>query len=93
MDFEWDEEKSETNLRKHGVAFNDAATVFSDPLAYTIYDPDHSLDEDREITTGQSANGKIIIVSHTDRGDAIRIISARFATRAERKEYEDVNFP
>ena len=93
MEFEWDDDKAARNERKHGVAFTEAMTVFGDPLALTGYDPDHSDDEDRFITMGQSAEGRLLIVSHTDRGENIRIISAREASRAERKEYEDGNFP
>ena len=93
MEFEWDEEKAATNEGKHGVAFTDAMTVFADPLALTGYDPDHSDDEDRYLTMGQSADGRLLIVSHADRGENIRIISAREASRAERRDYEDGNFP
>ncbi len=93
MDFEWDDDKSATNERKHGVAFTEAMTVFTDPLALTGYDPDHSDAEDRYLTMGQSADGRLLVVSHTDRGGNIRIISARPASRAERKDYEDGDFP
>lgn len=93
MEFEWDEAKAEGNLRKHGVSFPEASTVFADTLALTGYDPLHSADEDRYVTMGVSADGRVLVVSHTDRGDAVRIISARAATRAERKDYEDGNFP
>lgn len=93
MDFEWDDAKAETNEKKHGVPFTEAMTVFGDPLALTGYDPDHSDDEDRFITMGQSTDGRLIIVSHTDRGEKIRIISAREASKSERKDYEDGNFP
>jgi uncharacterized DUF497 family protein len=93
MEFEWDDAKAETNERKHGVPFTEAMTVFGDPLSLTGYDPDHSDDEDRYITMGLSGAGRHLIVSHTDRGDKIRIISAREASRGERKDYEDGNFP
>ncbi len=93
MDFEWDDDKADSNLQKHGVEFSEAMTVFADPLALTGYDPDHSDDEDRFITMGQSAEGRLLIVSLTDRGEKIRIISAREANRRERKDYEDGNFP
>jgi len=93
MDFEWDETKAEANERKHGVPFSEAVTVFDDSLALTGYDPDHSDDEDRYITMGMSAAGQLLIVSHTDRGDKVRIISAREASRTERRDYEDGNFP
>ena len=93
MDFEWDEQKAEANRRKHGVALAEAVTVFADTLSLTGYDPDHSDEEDRFLTMGLSVNGRLLIVSHTDRGDAIRIISAREANNRERKDYEDGNFP
>jgi len=88
IEFEWDSKKSETNLQKHHVAFSEAATVFSDGLSITIYDPDHSDQEDRYITIGTSGAGRFLIVAHTDRGDRTRIISARELTRKERKAYE-----
>ena len=93
MEFEWDDDKAEANERKHGVTFAEAMTVFADPLSLTGYDPGHSDGEDRYITMGESADGRLLIVSHTDRGGAIRIISAREATRRERKDYEDGKFP
>jgi uncharacterized DUF497 family protein len=93
MNFEWDEDKARVNESKHGVSFVAAMTVFGDPLTLTGYDPDHSDEEDKYITMGLSSDGRLLIVSHTDRGDAIRIISAREATRQERKDYEDGNFP
>ncbi len=89
MEFEWDPDKSDINLSKHGVSFSEASTVFGDPLSLTNYDPDHSDDEHRYITMGESSNGQLLIVSHTDRDDRIRIISARRATRRERKAYEN----
>jgi len=88
MEFEWDPDKAASNLAKHGVSFHQAATVLGDPLSITFYDPDHSIDEDRYITIGTSADGQLIIVSHTDRDDRVRIISARKATRRERKIYQ-----
>lgn len=87
--FEWDAAKAESNLRKHGVAFEEAATVFADPLALTIDDPDHSREEDRFITLGVSGGNRLLVVVHTDREDRIRIISARPATRRERRSYEE----
>ena len=93
MEFEWDDDKAAVNQRKHGVSFDEAATVFGDTLSVTGYDPDHSDDEDRYITMGVSADGRLLIVSHTDRGDSVRIISARIANRAERRDYEDGNSP
>jgi len=89
MDFEWNPRKAEVNLRKHDVSFNEAATIFGDELAITVADPDHSDNEDRFITIGWSNRHRLLIVSHTDRGDRIRIISARELTRAERKVYEE----
>jgi uncharacterized DUF497 family protein len=93
MDFEWDEDKARTNEAKHGVSFPEAASVFGDPLAVTFDDPLHSADEDRYLTIGLSATGRVLIVSHTDRGAATRIISARVASRGERKGYEDGDYP
>jgi uncharacterized DUF497 family protein len=93
MEFEWDESKADSNLKKHGVSFPEAATVFGDPLAITFFDPDHSEAEDRFLTIGLSAAGRVVILSHTDRGEKIRIISAREATRSERKGYEDGTYP
>ena len=88
MEFEWDPRKARINLRKHGVSFTEAGTIFGDDLAITVSDPDHSDNEDRYITIGWSDRHRLLIVSHTDRGDRIRIISARELTKAERKEYE-----
>jgi uncharacterized protein len=76
MEFEWDAVKAERNLEKHGVSFAEAATVFGDPLSLTTYDPDHSDDEDRFIIFGQANTGRYFVVSHTDRDDRTRIISA-----------------
>jgi uncharacterized DUF497 family protein len=87
--FEWDADKSKSNQSKHGVSFDEAMTVFSDPLASTIYDPDHSDDEDRYISLGLSGEARLLVVSFTDRDDRIRIISARVANRRERKQYEE----
>ena len=89
MEFEWDEDKARNNALKHKVDFDEAATVFGDPLSSTFPDPDHSLEEDRYITIGTSGRGRVLIVSHTDRQDRIRIISARKATRHERRVYEE----
>jgi uncharacterized DUF497 family protein len=86
--FEWDEVKAAANLRKHGVSFEDAASVFSDALAYTFDDPDHSVGERRLLTFGFSQSGRLLAVVHAERGRAIRIISARRATRHERGIYE-----
>jgi uncharacterized protein len=89
MEFEWDNNKAIANLQKHGVSFSEAATVFGDPLSITFPDPDHSINESRFITIGLSTSGKIIILVHTDRGDRLRIISARKATRKEQRFYEE----
>ncbi len=91
MDFEWDPEKDEANQRKHGVSFEEASTVFGDPLAWTIADPDHSADEARFVTTGSSTQQRLIIVAHTDREGRIRLINAREVTAAERQIYEEGN--
>ena len=86
--FEWDNRKAQSNKRKHGITFEEASTVFGDPLSSTIPDPGHSVSEDRYVTLGLSVNNKLIVVVHTDRDDIIRIISARAATRYEREQYE-----
>lgn len=88
MKFEWDSTKAQANLSKHGVSFGEASTVFGDPLSITIHDPDLSQEEQRFITIGYSLNFRTIVVVHTDRGDTIRIMSARVATRNERNSYE-----
>jgi hypothetical protein len=87
--YEWDAEKAKGNLRKHRISFEDAATVFLDPLALTFPDPDHSSGEDREITIGRSSRQQVVFVSHCQRGDRVRIISARKATRGEHRQYEE----
>jgi hypothetical protein len=89
MEFEWDPKKATTNVQKHDVTFQEAATVFGDPLAITFEDPDHSTDENRYITFGLSLQKQLIVVSHTERGDRTRIISARLMDRKERKIYEE----
>jgi uncharacterized protein len=89
MRFEWDKRKAAANRRKHRVAFEEAATVFSDTFAVTGADPDHSVGESRWLTFGVSDRGRLLVVSHTDDGGIIRIISSRLATRAERKLYEE----
>lgn len=88
MRFEWDREKATKNVRKHKVSFDEALTVFYDPLSATLADPDHSIGEERFITIGCSAHGQLLIVSHADRGKTIRIVSARRATAHERKRHE-----
>jgi len=91
MKFEWNSEKAARNLEKHGVSFPEAATVFSDPLSATFPDPDHSIGESRYVTIGISRLRQILVVAHTDRDDRLRIISARKATRQERRFYEQGN--
>lgn len=87
MKFDWDERKERSNLIKHGVSFSEASTVFGDPLAATIPDPDHSQGESRFITIGNSTSNRLVVVSHTEEGDNFRIISAREANSHERKTY------
>ncbi len=89
MKFEWDPDKSEANLKKHGISFHEASTVFGDPLALTFTDPDHSIGEQRLLTFGFSRMGQLLVVVHTERRRTTRIISARRATRQERKIYEN----
>ncbi len=91
MIFEWDPRKAEINVLRHAVSFTEAGTVFSDDLAITVPDPDHSIHEDRYITIGWSNRHRLLMVAHTDRGDRIRIISARELTQIERKSYEEEN--
>lgn len=88
MRFEWDPEKEVSNLRKHGVSFDEASTVFGDVLAATIPDSKHSELEVRFITMGRSLGNRLLVVSHTDAGESVRIISARMATAQERRRYE-----
>jgi len=89
LSFEWDQNKAKTNLAKHGVSFEEAATVCGDALSLTIPDPAHSQVEDRWIVLGWSHQRKLLVVAHTERGDSIRVISARLASRRERKQYEE----
>ncbi|MDH6098652.1 BrnT family toxin [Anabaenopsis sp. FSS-46] len=89
MQFEWNPDKANSNLKKHGVSFNEASTVFNDPLSVTFPDPDHSYGEERYVIIGLSSANRILIVSHTDRADRVRIIIAREGTRNERRFYED----
>jgi uncharacterized DUF497 family protein len=91
--FEWNETKAASNVRKHGISFNEAMTVFEDRMQLTIDDPDHSMQEERYLTMGLSSSQRLLVVSHTDRGGVIRIISARKANKRERKDYEDGGFP
>jgi uncharacterized protein len=87
--FEWDKNKAASNLAKHGVGFEEATTVFGDPLSVTIFDPAHSQTEDRFIILGRSHQGRLLVVIHTERGDNIRVISARRASRREQKHHEE----
>lgn len=89
MKFEWDENKAKSNLQKHGISFEEASTIFGDPLSLTIPDPLHSEHEERLVTIGLSIKFRILVVIHTERGDNIRIISARAATKREKQNYEE----
>jgi hypothetical protein len=89
MKFEWDSQKATSNLKKHGVSFQEAASVLGDVLSMTYHDPDHSAREHRFITLGISRFRRVLMVAHTDRGDNVRIISARKTTRQERRYYEE----
>jgi uncharacterized protein len=89
MKFEWDKNKTAKNLSKHRVSFEEAKTVFDDPLYVDFYDPDHSDDEERYLIVGESNQGSLLIVSYTERGNLIRLISARVVTPAEREAYEE----
>jgi uncharacterized protein len=88
MSFQWDPSKAVTNAEKHGVSFEEAVTVFGDILATTIDDPDHSIGEFRLLTTGISRSRRLLVVSHTERNGQVRLISARLATRQEKRIYE-----
>lgn len=89
MKFEWDIKKANSNLRKHSVSFEEAATALSDLMALTGSDPDHSIFEERYITFGVSEKGRLLVVAHTEHADTIRIISARVARKGERIIYEE----
>jgi len=88
LEFSWDRKKAAANLEKHGVSFEEASTAFGDPLSITVHDPDHSEDETRFVLIGLSFKGKLVVVVHSEREDGIRVISAREATRHERRDYE-----
>ncbi len=88
LTFEWDDEKSKINYKKHGVTFEEAKTIFNDQFAITIPDPEHSLSEERFLNIGLSSNNKILVVWYTERGESIRIIGCRKATNTERMIYE-----
>ena len=89
LEFEWDRQKAASNLAKHGVSFEDAATVFGDPLGRVVADPRHSSEEERFVLLGFSRDKRLLAVMFVDRGESIRIISARVATRRERRDYEE----
>ena len=89
MKIEWDPKKAKSNLEKHGVSFEEAATALSDPMAVTGLDPDHSIYEERFITFGISERSRLVVVSHTEKNQTIRIISARKASKGERELYEE----
>jgi uncharacterized protein len=89
MKFEWDPDKARSNLRKHRVSFEEAATALKDPMAATGRDPDHSVGEERFITFGVSERGRLLVVAHTEEDETLRIISARLASKGERKIYEE----
>jgi hypothetical protein len=86
--FEWDRKKAATNFKKHKVAFDEAATIFYDPLSATFNDPDHSMGEERFITIGYSSSNRLLVVTYTERGAAVRIINARMATAKEKRRHE-----
>jgi uncharacterized DUF497 family protein len=88
MNFEWDPDKAAANLGKHGVSFEEASTAFGDPLSTTIHDPSHSEEEDRFVLIGTTHVGRLVVVVHTDRDGAVRLISARLASPRERRTYE-----
>lgn len=89
MEFEWDEDKATANFAKHGVSFEEAKTIFNDPLYVDFYDPDHSFDEHRYIIIGESQQRRLLIVSYAERDDVIRLINAREVTKGERETYEE----
>jgi uncharacterized DUF497 family protein len=89
MKFEWDKNKAEKNLGKHRISFDEAKTIFDDPLYVDFYDVDHSAEEERYLIVGRSNRERLLIVSYTEREDSIRIISAREVTKSEREAYEE----
>jgi uncharacterized DUF497 family protein len=89
VEFEWDRRKAERNLRKHSVSFAEAVTVFADPRELTVFDPDHSIGEERFVSVGRSAFDRLLVVGYTERGSKIRLIFARRATMPERLDYEE----
>lgn len=91
MEFDWNPDKAALNFEKHGISFQEAATVFNDPLSMTFPDPDHSIGESRYVMIGLSRFGQLLVIAHTDREEKVRIISARKATRQEKRFYEQGN--
>jgi uncharacterized protein len=91
LEFEWDPAKAEANLRNHGISLAEASTAFHDPLSLTIPDPDHSGREERYLLLGNSTDGRLLVVAYTERGETIRIISARQPSQGERRQYEEGN--
>lgn len=89
MEFEWDTNKATVNLSKHSVSFDEAKTVFQDPFYVVFDDPDHSFEEDRCVAIGQSAHGRLLFLSYTERENVVRLISARKTTHSEREIYEE----
>ena len=89
VEFEWDDEKAVSNFQKHGISFEEGATIFNDPEIATIFDPDHSEDEERYVSIGISIQGNLLVIVHTERKEQIRLISCRKATNTERKVYEN----
>jgi uncharacterized DUF497 family protein len=89
MKFEWDPKKASSNLKKHKVSFEEAATALRDPMSATALDPDHSVSEERFVTFGVSERGRVLVVAHSDKDDTIRIISAREASKGEKRIYEE----
>lgn len=89
MKFGWNPQKAESNIKKHGISFEEALTVFADPFATIFDDPQHSIGEKREFVVGYSQSGRLLVVWFTERDEEIRIITARKATRIERKDYEE----
>ncbi len=89
MELDWDADKARANAAKYGVTFEEAASVFWDPLELTIQDPNHSIDEDRFVSLGTSAAGRLLVVGYTERGSKIRVIFARRATKREQHDYEE----
>lgn len=92
LQFEWDPRKEQSNQRKHRVGFREASTVFGDPLSITVPDPDHSIGEERFVILGVSRERRLLVVVHTMRGERVRLISARAATKHEREQYQEIAF-